>query len=222
MREAIELEPHYAAAYSALGFVEMERGRYGAARESLARAERELPRCALHVYNLGSFHLFRQEYEQAVQSLRRALEIDPDLTAASAALGRAHFLLGGYPAARAVLEEGLRRAERREPPPSGDVVSSLHANLGRIALADGAADEAIGRLGRALALLPPDDPRRRDLVTSLAEARSAAGQEEAACGELATLLPLLREPLVAWERRATDLAQDLQCSFAEPITERSS
>lgn len=211
LRAALEIDPHYAGAHAALGFVEMERGRYGAARESLSRALREQPGCSVHAFNLGSFHLLREEYEQAAQSLRRALVLDPGMTAASAALGRALYLLGGLDAAREVLETGLRRAEAGEAMADEDAVSSLHANLGRVALAQDEPEEAVEHLERSRALRGPDDPRRRELVPALADARAATGNASGACSELAELLPLGRNPLTPWERRAAELGRELGC-----------
>ena len=71
------------------------------------------PDNALLRFTLGSAHARQKQYAQAVPHLARAVELDPEYSAAWKLYGRSLMESGDLERARAVLEQGLDVARRR-------------------------------------------------------------------------------------------------------------
>ncbi|MCH7977496.1 MAG: tetratricopeptide repeat protein [Acidobacteria bacterium] len=78
-------------------------------QESIPRILSQNPAYGQVFADLGDFILLQRQFATAVDFYRRALEIDPDLSAARASLGINLFRLGKEQEARNVLEESYRR-----------------------------------------------------------------------------------------------------------------
>ena len=78
-------------------------------RESIPGILGENPAFGQVFADLGDFLLLQRQFGTAVEFYRRALEIDPDLSAAQASLGINLLRLGKEQEARGVLEEAYRR-----------------------------------------------------------------------------------------------------------------
>ncbi|HLC42293.1 MAG TPA: tetratricopeptide repeat protein [Methylomirabilota bacterium] len=75
---ALEIEPHYAAAWNNLGLLRHRMAQYDGATECYRRAFEEDPTLAQAVYNLGVIAEDIGDSLSAVFYYRKALEIDPD------------------------------------------------------------------------------------------------------------------------------------------------
>jgi tetratricopeptide (TPR) repeat protein len=117
LREALEIDGNFAAAYATLARCYVHAGMHGwgrSAREVFARAE-VLARKATAVDEreplghlaLGWVHIYKTEQENAINELKRALELNPNLTIAYGYLINA-YAFAGRP------EEALAAAERAQ------------------------------------------------------------------------------------------------------------
>jgi TolB-like protein/Tfp pilus assembly protein PilF len=116
------------------------------------------------VYTMGSFYgglnvTADEAHRRAVQNARRALELDPDLAEAHAALAGAHFW-GGWDVDAG--ERELRRALERNPS-----LAQAHNWLGDVIDARGSAEEALASFQRARDLDPFSPLMNRDLARCL-------------------------------------------------------
>jgi len=75
---ALEIEPHYAAAWNNLGLLRHRMAQYDGANECYRRAFEEDPSLAQAVYNLGVVAEDLGDSLSAIFYYRKALEIDPD------------------------------------------------------------------------------------------------------------------------------------------------
>lgn len=71
------------------------------------------PDNALLRFTLGSAHARQKQYAQAVPHLARAVELDPEYSAAWKTYARCLMQMGDTPGARAALDQGLEVARRR-------------------------------------------------------------------------------------------------------------
>jgi tetratricopeptide (TPR) repeat protein len=204
LRSALDFDPDNAAALGNLAIVEMQLGEDEAALVHAQAAVRAAPGEAVHHYNLGNLLALKKRYEEALSSLRRAIEIDPDYTYAYNELGNVYLELGLPAEARKAFEAGLSRDR---------TLAKLHKNLARAALAEGRPEEAILHLKTALPLYPPADPIGKAEATYwLAAAQAAAGRAAEACAALRRfeiLDPRLLSPLA---KTATLLAGRQRCA----------
>jgi tetratricopeptide (TPR) repeat protein len=204
LHSALSIDPDNAAALGNLAIVEMQLGDDEAALVHAQAAVRAAPGEAVHHYNLGNLLAFRKRYEEALPSLRRAIEIDPDYVYAYNELGNVYLELDHPAEARKAFEAGLNRD--RTP-------AKLHKNLARAALAEGQPEEAVRHLERALPLYPPADPAgKAEAVYWLATAQAAAGRAREACAALQELKILDPRLLGPFAKDATLLAEQHGCT----------
>ena len=109
-------------------------------------------------YELGEMLQQQGSIGEAVEHLRRVLEIDPDHVPASAAMGRALHAQGK--AGEAI--EHFRRALRLMPE-----LAELHYNLGQSLRVTGQLDEAIAEFGVTIEMRPDNAPAHHGLGEAL-------------------------------------------------------
>jgi tetratricopeptide (TPR) repeat protein len=198
-RAALSLDPNYGAAYSNLGFTLANQGEYDAAVVAYQAAIERLPGYAPFHYNLGNLYAQMGNTDRALASLQEAIGLDPGYVQAYNELGNVYIELEQWPDARRKLERGLELDATFAP---------LHKNLGRVALAQGKPDEAIASLQTALQLY---EGKPLEAIYWLAEAHAAAGDETAACQQLAAYWALDPNRIQQWAPAAADLAARLGC-----------
>jgi non-specific serine/threonine protein kinase len=111
--KAIEIDPNYASAWAGLGAIYDLKGSFlGLPELSLKAIECEEKAIQLnprltHAHQfLGSAYLSVGRYDEAIASIRRAMEIEPNNAGAHAALGRAYWVGKG------MLAEGIEELEK--------------------------------------------------------------------------------------------------------------
>ncbi|HKP14366.1 MAG TPA: protein kinase [Blastocatellia bacterium] len=111
--KAIEIDPNYASAWAGLGAIYDLKGSFlGLPELSLRAIECEEKAIALnprlsHAHQfLGSAYLSAGRYDDAIASIKRAMEIEPNNAGAHAALGRAYWVGKG------MLSEGIEELEK--------------------------------------------------------------------------------------------------------------
>src|SRR5436853_710940 len=111
--KAIEIDPNYASAWAGLGAIYDLKGSFlGLPELSLKAIECEEkaiainPRLSLAHQFLGSAYLSVGRYDEAIASIKRAMEIEPNNARAHAALGRAYWV------GRGMLAEGIEELEK--------------------------------------------------------------------------------------------------------------
>ncbi len=118
LRQAIQLDPNYAAAYAGLGetyYIAVSMGWAQSPADFLARAE-EMAAKAVSLDHanvrarvlLGRIHIFHQRYEQAQAEINRALELNPNDADGLAGRGNILMWLGQTDAAIEALETAQR------------------------------------------------------------------------------------------------------------------
>jgi predicted Zn finger-like uncharacterized protein len=170
-REAVRLAPTMFDAYLALAQHYAERDRAGDAVAVLEQARSQVEESARMRQALGGFELARNRLPEAVRELRRALELDPQLPAASFGLGVALRRSGDLAEASRVFEQ-LAAIDPGHP--------GLALERGLLYEARGEADRAVQFYTAALRE-HPDDP---DLMLRLGGAQVAAGEIDAASSTL--------------------------------------
>src|SRR5436853_499873 len=111
--KAIEIDPNYANAWTGLGAIyDLKVSFLGLPELSLKAIECEEkaiainPRLSLAHQFLGSAYLSVGRYDEAIASIKRAMEIEPNNASAHAALGRAYWV------GRGMLAEGIEELEK--------------------------------------------------------------------------------------------------------------
>jgi tetratricopeptide (TPR) repeat protein len=204
LRSALAIDPDNAAALGTLTIVEMQLGDPEAALAHARAAVRAAPLEALHHYNLGNLLAREKRYEEAIPSLRRAIEIDPGYVNAYNEIGNVYLELERPAEARKAFEAGLSRDRTQ---------ARLHKNLARAALAEGLPKEAILDLEAALSLYSPADPAgKAEASYWLAFAEVAAGRAEEACGPLRSFAGLDPHLLGPFAKDARLLARRQGCA----------
>jgi type IV pilus biogenesis/stability protein PilW len=109
-RKALEIDPYLTDARNYLGAVLSELGRFAEAEEQFERAlqDRAYPTPELLYLNLGLLRLEQHREEQAIEALRRAVEIDPKFY-------RAHYELAAALEGRGDYREAVREYEVAAP-----------------------------------------------------------------------------------------------------------
>jgi tetratricopeptide (TPR) repeat protein len=203
-RSALEIDAGNAAALGNLFVVEMQLGDDEAALLHAQAAVKAAPEEAVHHYNLGNLLALKKRYEEALPSLRRAVEIDPDYAYAYNELGNVYLELDLPAEARKAFEAGLSRDH---------TVAKLHKNLARAALAEGHPEEAILHLEKALSLSPPADPAgKTEAIYWLAAAQAAAGHGAETCAALQKFAVFDPRRLSPFAKKATLLAERQRCA----------
>jgi len=202
---ALAVDPDNAAALGNLSVVEMQLGDDEAALIHAYEAVRAAPEEAVHHYNLGYLLALRRRYEEALPSLRRAIEIDPGYVYAYNELGNVYLELDHPAEATKAFKSGLQRDH---------TLAKLHKNLARAALAERHPEEAILHVERALSLYSPADPAGKAEATYwLAAAQSAAGRAAEACAALQAFKTLDPRLLGPFARGAAVLARQHRCAL---------
>jgi serine/threonine protein kinase/Flp pilus assembly protein TadD len=111
--KAIEIDPNYASAWAGLGAIYDLKGSFlGLPELSLKAIECEEkaiqlnPRLSHAHQFLGGAYLSAGRYDEAIASIKRAMEIEPNNAGAHAALGRAYWV------GRGMLAEGIEELEK--------------------------------------------------------------------------------------------------------------
>ncbi|HEV3458544.1 MAG TPA: CHAT domain-containing protein [Thermoanaerobaculia bacterium] len=201
---ALDAEPGYAPALGNLVAVEMELGDDDAALGHAQAAVQAAPAEAVYRYNLGNLLARKQRYEEALLSLRRAIELDPNYAYAYNELGGVYLALARPAEARKALEAGLRHDQ---------TLGCLHKNLGRAALREGHVEEAILHLETALPLYPAADPAgKAEAAYWLAAAEAQAGRGSESCAALRGFAALDPRRLTPYASDAARLAKRQRCA----------
>jgi len=151
---------------------------------------------------IGSFHLDKQEHDEAVKWLRSSLEIDPGRWDTHMALGRAFMAQGKDKEAIGEFQEVVRLAPneaaqayemlgqvfiRAGRPPQTTVV--WFRNAGELYMQRRQMVDAIRTYERILEY----EPRNKDILVKLGEIYSAEGRTEQAVGTYRTLAGIYQE-----------------------------
>ena len=91
--------PNHPDAHQLMGLIELERGRFSAARSRLAQALSIAPDRAEFHNDMGLILMAMEHYDEAVASFRAALNIEPKMVGAHYNRGLAHKALDNHPAA---------------------------------------------------------------------------------------------------------------------------
>jgi len=78
-KQAVGIDPRFAAAWNNLGVVRSSMGKYYPAEEAYRKAVKIQPNYALAWYNLGTVLDARNLYTEAIEAYRRAFVLDPGL-----------------------------------------------------------------------------------------------------------------------------------------------
>jgi serine/threonine protein kinase/tetratricopeptide (TPR) repeat protein len=136
LQQATEVDPEFALAHARLADTSAVAGDTAKAVEGYARAHalsKDLPPREQYLI-AARYHTAREEYEQAVVSLRALVGLDPDDLAAHHALALAYESTGQLPAAIAELRECLR---------IDPLLARAHGNLVIYLARSGQADDAL-------------------------------------------------------------------------------
>ena len=131
-KRAIEIDPKFAPAQSALGLIHATRGELPqalAAREAYARLlpdEAEPYQLIAHTYQQ------MQQFDKAVEYYTRALKINPDYINVYRRRGDAKFFAGDVAGARADYRAGLERAKGADRPGLLFATAFTHVHQGEI------------------------------------------------------------------------------------------
>src|SRR5688572_17453809 len=189
-RRAVEIDPGFARAYAGLAMTHALEPRVGGAADpersldralALARSAQLIdPEIAEVHWALGFVHAQARRYDQAIDSLKRAIELNPSFADAYALLGGIHTYVG-EPARTIPL---LRTAMRLNP--DGGYLYFLI--LGRAYLFENDVEQALINLREASARNPADIETRIYLAAALA----TSGDRAAAAWELEEIRSLDR------------------------------
>lgn len=111
LHEALELAPHYAAAWNRLGTIHFLNRRFEEAKQCFLEALEHEPNQYAATVNLGAAYLELGDVEAALQWNRKAVEMRPTDPLAHSQLGQTYFVRGELSRA----EEELRKAKELDP-----------------------------------------------------------------------------------------------------------
>ncbi|HEX4963446.1 MAG TPA: CHAT domain-containing protein [Thermoanaerobaculia bacterium] len=174
---ALRFDSGYASPWSNLAGVEERLGRLDAAVKDARTAVEKAPDQVAYQYNYGRL-LARRDDHEALQVLRRAVDLEPCHAAAYNELGNLYLELNRPADARRALEAGLRCDRTTGPLARGPLLK----NLGRVALMEGKPAEAVTHLNEALTFY--DQEERRDTWEPaywLAVAYAREGRRDLSC-----------------------------------------
>lgn len=147
----IELCPSSISAHTQATFTRIQRGNLEGIRESLLMAQ-EIDPLSVRVYrNMALYHFYTREYELALEPIKQALEIGPNVPFSSYIHGMILVQMGRYDEAIVTLE-GSSDADRRSVP--GTLVMAYAAS-GRMAAAQKLLDGLLDSAGREY--IPPSN-----------------------------------------------------------------
>ena len=204
LHSALDTDSENAEVLGNLAVVEMQLGDDETALVHAQAATKAAPENPVFHYNLGNLLALKKRYEEAIPSLRRAIEIDPCYAYAYNELGNVYLELDHTSEARKAFEAGLA---------CDPTLAKLHKNLARTALAEGHPEEAILHLDQALPLYPPAESSGRAEATYwMAAAQAATGRATEACTALQKFEVLDPHRLSPFAKAAKLLAKQRRCT----------
>jgi tetratricopeptide (TPR) repeat protein len=132
-------------------------------------------------YNKGQFN-------KAINTFKKALEIDPSYTDASVGLSIILNDLGRYDEAKKVFTEAKQKLDRIKSTPASwldDKISSKHEELAELYMQSLRPQEALSHILKALSLSPL---KKNDLTLRKFDIMKALGQEEEVLEELCSMV----------------------------------
>jgi serine/threonine protein kinase len=165
-QKAISYNPHDSDAYNNLAITCQQLGDWNCVQSAYQSLFQLEPFSWEGYYGYGVFYDEQGKYDLAQQLYQKAIHVNPHAVMAINNLSRLKNLSGDYPAAIALVYQGLRFAR------SGDDQSSLYKNLGWAKLGQKIYPIAQSHLKTAIAL----DPQKTDAYCLLAQAQEALGE----------------------------------------------
>lgn len=199
---ALQLDPANANAHANLATLDLREGRLAPAVAHADAAVKSAPNVALYHYNLARVLVQDGRLEDALPAVTGAVALDPGNVAAYNEMGNIYLALRRPVDARRVLNAGLRADATYSP---------LWKNLGRAALDDGKAAEALQLLGKAA--YPAADWRgRAETAYWMAVADAELHRRDDSCGNLREFRRLDRDRLTEIAVDAERLAESQACA----------
>jgi tetratricopeptide (TPR) repeat protein len=164
-RDALSLDPGYAAAAAGLGWVELERGRLDEALASFEQAGKLDSRSGEALAGQGAVAFLRGDRERAGELLSEAVELAGDFAPAHEWMGRVHLAVGDHAGAVAAFVQAKRCDPRSW---------RAYTGLGEAYLGQGRTDEAEKQLRGALNLAPGAEEPLTTLAAMLIESERYA------------------------------------------------
>ena len=137
---------------------------------------------------LATIYYDRGQFNKAIKTFKRALEIDPNYTDASVGLSIILNDLGRYDEGKKVFVEARQLLDEKKKPSLGfldETISKKHEELADLYAQSRQWSETLENLLKAQKLTPH---RRRDLGVKIAEAYSRTGESQKAIRELKEVL----------------------------------
>lgn len=137
---------------------------------------------------LATLYYDRGQFNKAIKTFKRALEIDPGYTDASVGLSIILNDLGRYEEGRKVFQEARQILDERKKPSLGfldESISKKHEELADLYAQSRQWAESLENLLKAQKLMPQ---RRRDLGVKIADSYSRIGESQKAIRELKEVL----------------------------------
>jgi len=107
LNEVIREQPDNGKAHLAVGYIHLQAGREGPARQHLERAVQLLPKAADARTSLGRLEMAAKRYPEALRDFADALALDPTASFALMSAGQAHAALGDDAAAESMFRRAL-------------------------------------------------------------------------------------------------------------------
>ena len=179
-REVLDIDPQFAPAHAGMGAAQFRLGQYEQAAQSLAQAVSLRPDALpINVFQLLADALRRQRrHEEAIETYRGVLEIDPEYASAHAGIGYALLQLKRYEEAA----ESLARSISLQP--ESPAAADRHVAMGRASEALGRTKAAAEHYERALEI----DARNAEALDSFAVLRFRQQRYEEALRLYETLI----------------------------------
>jgi tetratricopeptide (TPR) repeat protein len=192
-QRAIALRPDYADAYANLGAAQKALGEHALAVESYAVAARLSPGSALALHNLGLILGDVRRFDEAVETLNRALGLDASSASMWVDFGNALYEQARTrnDASALSIYDLAAKAHRRALELKPDLVAG-HYNLGLVLLDRGELDPAVAAFRSAIALRPDYAEGYCNLGHCLADL-GRLDEAVAACQRALSLKPTLAE-----------------------------
>lgn len=141
IRLGIELSPSSVAAHIQAALTQIQRGNLAGVRESMLRAHALDPLSVRTHRNIAMYHYYARQYEQALQPVKQALELGPNVPYTSYYHGMILLQMNRYDEAVAAMEAG---ADSNRGQVLGTLVMA-YAATGRSATGQKLLDELIDR-----------------------------------------------------------------------------
>ena len=167
-RQILQSFPQNAPALHLLGVIAHQVGNLSAGVEFLQQAVAAKGDIAYYHSNLGEMLRLSGRPKEAIESGRRAIELDPNHPSALSNLGIAYFDNGDYESA----EQCYRRALALDPD-----FAEAYSNLGNVLRTTKRLDEAVTAYNRAIELKPNYAEAYNNLGTTLRDQKKAAESE---------------------------------------------